>query len=100
MAIAQHFMVDFSVPEKPTASFLEMVPFQQVVVSDYLSKGKLINYAIALEKSKIWAVFAAASEVEVREMLIDFPLTEFMKVEISLLQQYNSTTSSPSFSLN
>lgn len=100
MAIAHHFMVDFSVPEEPTASFLELVPFQEAVVSDYLSKGKLVNYAISLEKSKIWAVFAATSEIEVLEMLIDFPLTKFMKVEISLLQQYNYNANAPSFSLN
>ena len=48
MAIAHHFMVDFSVPEEPTASFLELVPFQEAVVSDYLSKGKWVNYAISL----------------------------------------------------
>ncbi|NET36439.1 MAG: hypothetical protein F6K19_31160 [Cyanothece sp. SIO1E1] len=100
MAIAHHFMVDFSVPEEPPASFLELVPFQEAVVTDYLSKGKLVNYAISLEKSKIWAVFAANSEIEVLEMLIDFPLTKFMKVEISLLQQYNQNAYAPGFSLN
>ena len=100
MAIAHHFMVDFSVPKEPSASFLELVPFQEAVITDYLSQGKLINYAISLEKSKIWAVFAATSEVEVLEMLIDFPLTKFMKVEISLLQQYNSNIYAPGFSMN
>lgn len=100
MAIAHHFMVDFSLPQDPTDSFLELVPFQEAVISDYLSKGKLINYAISVEKSKIWAIFSASSEVEVLEMLIDFPLTKFMEVEISLLQQYNCKTYAPSFSMN
>ncbi len=100
MAIAHHFMVDFSLPQEPTSAFLELVPFQEAVISDYLSKGKLINYAISLEKSKIWAVFSATSEVEVLEMLIDFPLTKFMEVEISLLQQYNCNAYAPSFSMN
>lgn len=96
----QHFMVDFSLPQELSHSFLELVPYQEAVISDYLSQGKLINYAMSLEKSKIWAVFSASSEVEVLEMLIDFPLTRFMQVEIILLQQYNYTSSAPSFSLN
>ncbi|MBX2871928.1 MAG: hypothetical protein KTR30_07510 [Saprospiraceae bacterium] len=100
MAVAHHFMVDFSLPQEPSASFLQLVPYQEAVISDYLSKGKLINYAISEEKSKIWAVFSASSEVEVLEMLIDFPLTKFMKVEISLLQQYNCNTHAPIFSMN
>lgn len=96
----QHFMVDFSLPQELSHSFLELVPYQEAVISDYLSQGKLINYAISLEKSKIWAVFSASSEVEVLEMLIDFPLTKYMQVEISLLQQYNHKANSPSFSMN
>lgn len=96
----QHFMVDFSLPQELSRSFLELVPYQEAIISDYLSQGKLINYAISLEKSKIWAVFSASSEVEVLEMLIDFPLTKFMQVEISLLQQYNYKSNAPSFSMN
>lgn len=100
MYTAQHFMVDFSLPKEPSATFLDLVPYQEAVISDYLSKGKLVNYAVSLEKSKMWAVFSASSEVEVLEMLIDFPLTKYMQVEISLLHQYNSNAYAPSFSMN
>lgn len=100
MYASQHFMVDLSLPEEICNEFLDLVPYQQAVVSQYLTQGKLLNYALSLEKAKVWAIFSAESEVEVMEMLIDFPLTRFMQVEISLLHQYDYNSSSPSFSLN
>lgn len=100
MYASQHFMVDLSLPEEISEDFLDLVPYQQAVVSQYMTQGRLLNYALSLEKAKIWAIFSAESEVEVMEMLVDFPLTKFMQIEISLLHQYDFNPSSPSFSLN
>ena len=54
-----------------------------------------------MENGQCWAVFKANSELEVLAMLIDFPLTEFMEVEISLLAAYQTLEQPlPDFSLN
>lgn len=100
MYAAQHFMVDLSLPEQIDEEFLNLVPFQQAMVKEYLSQGKLLNYALSIEKAKVWAIFSASSEMEVLEMLIDFPLTRFMQVEISLLHHFDVNPHAAHFSLN
>jgi len=90
MQYEAHFMVDFTLPEQLTNDFFDLLPHQDYVVHKYLSNGKLVNYALSLENAKLWAVFSANSELEVREILAEFPLTHFMRVEISLLTTFNT----------
>lgn len=94
------FMVDFTLPEELSGEFMELIPFQRAVVNRYLSEGSLVNYALALEQAKLWAVFKANSEMEVLEMLADFPLTPFMQIEINELTSFHTAESTPAFSLN
>ncbi|MCB0595248.1 MAG: hypothetical protein H6557_10865 [Lewinellaceae bacterium] len=94
------FMVDFTLPEELCEEFVDLIPYQRAVVDRYLSEGKLVNYALSLENAKVWAVFNANSEMEVREMLMDFPLTRFMEIEVCMLNSFNSSEFEPSFSLN
>ena len=95
------FMVDFTLPEVLTEEFMELIPYQRVVVNKYFEEGKLLNYALSLEKSKLWAVFNANSELNVMDLIADLPLTSFMTVEISMLTFYNSMDlAMPNFSMN
>lgn len=95
------FMVDFTLPRELTDEFIDLIPYQRNVVNKYFSEGKLVNYALSLENAKLWAVFNADSEMEVMEMIVDFPLTKFMQVEICMLSLYNAPTSAGlNFSLN
>jgi len=95
------FMVDFHLPETLSEEFMSLIPYQRAMIHNYFKEGKLINYALSLENSRLWAVFQANSELEVMEYLADLPLTEFMQVEINMLTFFNSKESAiPSFSLN
>ena len=94
------YMVDFTLPEELSTEFMDLIPFQRAVVDRYLSEGSLVNYALALEHAKLWAIFNANSEMEVLEMLTDFPLTPFMQVEVNQLTLFNTAGSTPAFSLN
>lgn len=95
------FMVDFTLPPELSDEFIDLIPYQRNVVNKYFSEGKLVNYALSLENAKLWAVFNAESEMEVMEMIIDFPLTKFMQVEICMLSIYNAPTpAAMNFSLN
>lgn len=101
MSTEYQFMVDFTLPSELSEEFIDLIPYQRNVVNRYLSEGKLINYALSLENAKLWAVFNAESEMEVMEMIIDFPLTKFMQVEICMLSTYNAPTpTTMNFSLN
>jgi|AntRauTorckE5430_2_1112549.scaffolds.fasta_scaffold23516_2 muconolactone delta-isomerase len=94
------FMVDFTLPQELSREFMDLIPFQRAVVDRYLSDGSLVNYALALEHAKLWAIFNANSEMEVLEMLTDFPLTPFMQIEINELTSFSTAELSPAFSLN
>ena len=95
------FMVHFVIPAPVPHGFYELMPFQDKVVEQYLFDGKLLNYALSMDNDRLWAVFNARSEMEVREMLLDFPLTEFMEIEVSLLSAFHiQDQEAAGFSLN
>ena len=96
-----HYMVDFAMPDVLNEEFMNLVPFQRSAVNKLFMEGKLLNYALSLENSRLWAVFSANSELDVMDMISDLPLTPFMKVEISLLTFYNTMyPKMPEFSKN
>ena len=97
----QQFMVDFSLPNELCEEFFDLIPYQRAVINKYFCEGKLLNYSLSIENAKLWAIFNAGSEMEVMEMIVDFPLTKFMTVQISTLALCELPTGTPpEFSLN
>ncbi|MEL6866618.1 MAG: muconolactone Delta-isomerase family protein [Bacteroidota bacterium] len=95
------YMVDFTLPESLSEEFMSLIPYQRAAINRLFKEGKLVNYALSLENSKLWAVFSANSEMAVMEIIADLPLTEYMNVEISMLTFYNTTNPAmPHFSNN
>ena len=95
-------MVDFTLPEKLSEEFLNLIPYQRAMVNRLFREGKLVNYAFSLEKSKLWAVLSANSELEVMSILSDLPLSPYMtEAKVSLLTFYNTAdVTMPQFSMN
>ncbi len=95
------YMVDFTLPESLTEEFLELIPFQRAKVNKLFREGKLVNYALSLDHSKIWAIINGSSESEVEDMIAELPLSRFMQAQISVLTFYNAMSSEvPVFSMN
>lgn len=95
------FMVDFTLPAELPEEFFDLIPYQRAVVDQYFSEGRLFHYALSLESAKLWAVFSAHSEMEVMDLLVNLPLTQFMEVEISMLTFCSTPEqAAPRFSLN
>ncbi len=95
------FMAACILPAELSDEFFDLLSYQDVVVNKYLAQGKLIHYALSLDNARLWALFSANSELEVLEMLREFPLTRFLEVEISLLTTYATlSVATPSFSMN
>ncbi len=94
-------MVDFTLPTELPEEFVSNIPRQRMTVKRLLGEGKILNYALALEHSKLWVVFAAQSEADLLAMVKSLPLTRFMEMRISELTFYNAAPSlSPAFSVN
>ncbi|MDX2133405.1 MAG: muconolactone Delta-isomerase family protein [Saprospiraceae bacterium] len=97
----QQFMVDFTLPNQLTDTFISTIPRQRAMVNRLIAEGKLLNYALSLENAKLWAVFSVHSEAELLELVHELPLTPFMKVRINQLTVFNSSTAfAPAFSVN
>ena len=84
------YMVDFTMPQDLPEEFVERIPHQRAAVNRLLHEGKILNYALSLENSKLWAVFTASSETELMQLLQRLPLTRYMKVKVSELTFYNA----------
>ncbi len=94
-------MIDCKLPEELTSDFLELMPLQREITNVLFAEGKLINYALSIESSRIWAIFNANSENELYETMAKLPLMEFLEPTISQLTFYNTVQKfSPSFSFN
>lgn len=95
------YMVDFTLPETLSEEFLLLIPRQRTKINKLFREGKLVNYALSLDHSKMWAIFQANSESEVRGLLSELPLTKFMNVKVNMLTLYNTTSAeAPVFSMN
>ena len=95
------YMVDFTLPSELPEAFVSNIPRQITAVNKLLGEGKILNYALSLEQSKLWVVFSANSESELLEMVEQLPLTPFMKVRVSELTFYNASNPyAPVFSVN
>lgn len=95
------YMVDFTLPEILTEEFMSVIPYQRAAVNRLFLENRLVTYALSLEKSKLWAIFNAESEIEVMDMIADMPLTPYLSVDISILTFHNTTEPEmPFFSMN
>ena len=95
------YMVDFTLPQQLSEDFITLIPQQRTAVNKLLTEGKVLNYALSLENSKLWAVFSVPSEAELLELVSQLPLTRYMKVRISELTFYNAANPfAPLFSFN
>jgi muconolactone delta-isomerase len=95
------YMVDFTLPVELSEEFITHVSQQRAVVNRLMSEGKILNYALSLENSKLWAVFSVETEAELMELVSGLPLTPFMKVRINELTFFNAAHAfTPAFSFN
>ncbi|MEI6408171.1 MAG: muconolactone Delta-isomerase family protein [Bacteroidota bacterium] len=95
------YMVDFTMPKELPDEFVHLIPEQRAAVNRLLHEGKILNYALSLENSKLWATFSVRSKDELMEVLEELPLTHYMKVRVSELTFYNAAHPFvPAFSMN
>jgi hypothetical protein len=95
------FMVEFDLPVEMTEEFTVKIPLQQLKVSELMESGKLLSYALSLDRQKLWCVVKALTEFEAMEIISEFPLISYMDPTITELM-FNNIVSlrMPLFSLN
>ena len=78
----QQYMVDVKLPDELTEEMVLLIPAQRRKVNDYLGKGIIVSYTLALDRSKLWIVIAAKSEKDVKNIINSFPLKNFMHYKL------------------
>jgi muconolactone delta-isomerase len=84
-----------------TQDFIELIPEQRYVIDQMLNDGKLSSYTLTMDRSKLWCIANADSEMEVTEIIHQFPLIDYMSFEIEEIMFHNQRMLQvPAFSLN
>jgi muconolactone delta-isomerase len=95
------YCVDFDLPLELTEEFILLVPQQREQIDELMANGIILSYALAADRSKVWATVNAESVEEVQEILHSMPLIHFMEPTIYELEFYNATGNGlPAISLN
>ncbi|RCR68132.1 muconolactone Delta-isomerase family protein [Larkinella punicea] len=95
------FMVEFDLPVDMTEEFTVKIPLQRLKVNELMESGKLLSYALSLDRQKLWCVVKAQTEFDVMAIISEFPLISYMDPTITELM-FNNIVSlrMPLFSLN
>ena len=94
-------MVEIKLPEVLTEEFISLIPEQRIKINALMDAGVILCYTLNLERSKLWTVIVAKSDVAVMDILAQFPMIGFMKAEINELTfHHQSSLVMPSISLN
>ncbi len=95
------FLVEFDLPESFTESFISLIPHQRAKVNQLMRSGKITNYALSMDRLKLWVFFLASTEREVVDLINEFPLIDQMTPTIHLLMFHeNLSIQFPVMSLN
>lgn len=94
------YMVEFELPDIFTEEFMALIPRQRFVINQMMAEGTMQNYSLSLDRSKLWAIMTADSEIALMEDLARMPLIDYMVPHISQLLFHNTPMEVMQFSLN
>lgn len=84
------FMLNIQLPTELTKEFLSLIPKQKALIEKLMEAGKVIQYALSLDRSQLWVTISANSERKAMELFSTFPLVDFMMPTIFELAFQNS----------
>lgn len=94
------YMVEFEIPSPFPGHLEKMIPDQRIAVHDLFMSEKLLTYTLALDRSRIWAIFLAADKIDLIRQIDTLPMTEFMTYDYNELMFHETVQYIPSMSLN
>lgn len=95
------FMVEFDLPAEMNEEFMRKIPAQRMKVDEMMGNGTMLSYSLSADRQKLWCILKVESELEVMEMIADFPLINYMRPTINELMFHNMVAARiPLFSLN
>lgn len=97
----QAFMADINLPQVQGEDFMNKIPEQRLVVDQLMDDGKISNYAVSMDRSKLWILIEANDVNEVESIIQTFPIIDDIDYSINeLLFNQRAILEIPKFSLN
>jgi muconolactone delta-isomerase len=87
-----YFLADISLPAILTEEFNALIPEQRSFVDTLMLEGRILNYSLSLDWTKLWMVFAADSHREIDSIIELFPIASFITYTVHPLAFHNSST--------
>ncbi len=84
------YMICIDLPSEITEEFVSLIPKQRKKIDDLMDKGIVLNYSLAIDRSKVWVTLLPSSENKAMDILATFPMIHFMNPEIVELAFHNS----------
>lgn len=95
------YMVIIQLPKHLNEEFLARVPEQRLCINELMNEGKVLQYALAIDRSSLWLTISAFTKAEAMEIVATFPLIDYMKPQFVELAFYNSiSTELPKLIMN
>lgn len=94
------YMVEFDIPAHQYEEWYQLIPLQRSKVSAMLTGGIILNYVLASDRTRLWAVFSAENESKLIDLVESLPLTNYFVYNYHELMMYDSVTTYASFSVN
>lgn len=94
------YMVTLFLDDMELEKLVLLLPYQQTVIQRFTSEGKLLHYALSMEKNRIWMVFYAKNEGDIPGWISCFPICRYGSWQIQCLAQYHLHHKPHSVSLN
>ena len=95
------YMVEVDLPLPFEKEFILLIPRQRNVINKMMSERIISSYAVSLEEGKIWTTIFAETADDVADILMEFPIINYIDYKISKLVFHNSLNLAlPQFSLN
>lgn len=77
-----YFMVEIWLPKPMDEEFFALIPQHRKLVNDLIERGLVNSYTVNEDRTKIWMLFNASEESEVKAHLKKLPIFPVVKTEI------------------
>lgn len=98
--VLKQYMVEFDVPYPLTDDILDLIPDQKEAIDELFTSGKMLSYTLALDRTRVWAIFLAEQESELISYIDYLPMTSYMDFDYKEIMFHNTAHLMPAMSLN
>ena len=86
------YMISIQLPDELTEEFISLIPKQRERIDELMNEGIILQYALAIDRSKLWITLTAKSKLKAMDILATFPLIDFMNPKFFELAFHNSVS--------